>query len=419
VYCFFCGAGVSQADAHLPGFLGLAEQVLDRLRALPDSTPRQLISIANRLRERKVSGVGSILAADRLFGLLERDFAQEDINGAVGEILRPNANVDLTAHRIILDLSRTPNGRVQIVTTNFDLLFEMVARAAPKWTPNNLPDLQRGEGFEGIVHLHGVFDQSYTKAVGGNLVLSSAEFGRAYLAEGWATAFIRDAIERYSIVFVGYSADDPPVQYLLEALNRVSDRPHRQLYAFQAGHEAEAAALWSHKGVVAIPYSTPSADHGAMWTTLKAWAERARDPEKWRARVLQRGMQGPEKMAPHERGQVMHLAMIEDGVKTIVAAKRALPATWLRVFDRQSVMRRLVLETFSEKSQRPNPFFCMALTVTRDQRLRRSILHITGLRCRMVYWMLSLPTYWIPRNQFLPLSAANMQITSRLCRRAC
>jgi hypothetical protein len=86
---FFCGAGVSRANACLPGFLGLAEQVLDRLRALPDSAPRELISIANTLRERTVAGVGSILAADRLFGLLERDFAQEDINRAVGEVLRP------------------------------------------------------------------------------------------------------------------------------------------------------------------------------------------------------------------------------------------------------------------------------------------------------------------------------------------
>ena len=47
----------------------------------------------------------------------------------------------------------------------------------------------------------------------GAVILSSAEFGRAYLAEGWAARFIRDAIAKYIIVFVGYSADDPPVQY--------------------------------------------------------------------------------------------------------------------------------------------------------------------------------------------------------------
>ena len=60
---------------------------------------------------------------------------------------------------------------------------------------------------------------NYQQAVGGRLVLSSAEFGRAYLAEGWATEFMQAAISRYRVVFVGYTADDPPVQYLLEALN--------------------------------------------------------------------------------------------------------------------------------------------------------------------------------------------------------
>jgi hypothetical protein len=55
-----------------------------------------------------------------------------------------------------------------------------------------------------------MLDPAYEKAVGGKLVLSSAEFGRAYLAEGWATDFIRAVIRRYFIVFVGYAADDPP-----------------------------------------------------------------------------------------------------------------------------------------------------------------------------------------------------------------
>ena len=34
-----------------------------------------------------------------------------------------------------------------------------------------------------------------------------------------ATSFIRTVLQKYVVVFVGYTADDPPVQYLLEALN--------------------------------------------------------------------------------------------------------------------------------------------------------------------------------------------------------
>ena len=180
---FFCGSGVSRAKADLPDFFGLAGGVLDKLRALPDSAPHQLMQIAATVQANKVTGVGSIVAADRIFGLLERDFAPADIYRAVGTVLRPSPGADLSAHRILLDLSRTANGKVQLVTTNFDLLFEEAAPHLPKWTPDDLPDLQRGT-FDGMVHLHGMLDAKYERSVGGSLVLSSAEFGRAYLSEG-------------------------------------------------------------------------------------------------------------------------------------------------------------------------------------------------------------------------------------------
>jgi hypothetical protein len=47
---FFCGSGVSRAKADLPDFFGLARGVLDKLRALPDSAPHQLMQIAATCR---------------------------------------------------------------------------------------------------------------------------------------------------------------------------------------------------------------------------------------------------------------------------------------------------------------------------------------------------------------------------------
>jgi hypothetical protein len=329
---FFCGAGVSRAHAGLPGFLGLAERVLMELRALPDSPARKLVDIAAQLEKEPIQGVGGILAADRIFGLLERDFALSDIEHAVGRVLRPQVGANLAAHRTLLELSRGQNGQVQLVTTNFDLLFESAAPKLPRWTPSQLPDLRRHERFHGIVHLHGMFDDSYSKPLGGNLVLSSSEFGRAYLAEGWATHFIREAIRRYLIVFVGYTADDPPVQYLLEALNRVAADPPRSLYAFQAGREDVAKVLWKQKGVTAIAYQSDN-NHDALWQTLTAWSERAHDADRWRSRLIRRALQGPEKLPPHERGQVAHLAMTVDGARSLAEAKKPIPATWLCVFD--------------------------------------------------------------------------------------
>jgi hypothetical protein len=327
---FFCGAGVSRARAGLPDFLGLAKAVLRELRVLPESPAYKLVERAES--HEPIAGVGGLLAADRVFGLLEREFIAGDIEAAVGKALKPGPTVDLSAHKILLDLSRDAAGKSRLVTTNFELLFERAAPKLPTFTPNSLPRLKSGLGFEGIVHLHGMFDVTYNKAVGGNLVLSSAEFGRAYLAEGWATEFIRVVINKFLIVFVGYAADDPPVQYLLEALNRVAENAPHDLYAFQAGGKDEANALWSQKGVRAIAYD-PSDHHAGMWRTLDAWAGRARNPEGWRKKLIRRGMKGPNVLEPHERGQIVHLATTEEGARAIAQSNPPLPATWLCVFD--------------------------------------------------------------------------------------
>lgn len=327
---FFCGAGVSRAKAGLPDFLGLTKSVLHELRVLPESPAQKLLEAAER--EEPIAGVGGILAADRIFGLLEREFSVTDIERSVGAALKPRDKVDLSAHRTLLVLSRDARGRVKLITTNFDRLFEAATPKTPLWTPNRLPDPRGIESFEGIVHLHGLFDPAYEKAVGGRFVLSSAEFGRAYLAEGWATDFIRAVIRSSLIVFVGYAADDPPVQYLLEALNRVSGFPQRGLYAFQDGREEDARARWAQKGVSAIAYA-PDNGHAALWETLNAWADRARDPERWRKRLIRYARRGPQALQPYERGQIVHIARTEDGARSISQTEHVLPASWLCVFD--------------------------------------------------------------------------------------
>ena len=134
-------------------------------------------------------------------------------------------------------------------------------------------------------------------------------------------------MEPFQLVFVGYAADDPPVQYLLEALNGSSEG---RLFAFQAGHPDTARALWSSKGVEAIAYA-PEDHHLALWKTLEAWAERARSPEAWRTKILDRAMRGPTELQPHERGQIKHLVSSAAGAQRFLEASP--PASWLGVFD--------------------------------------------------------------------------------------
>jgi hypothetical protein len=119
---------------------------------------------------------------------------------------------------------------------------------------------------------------------------------------------------------------------LLEALNRVPGDVPQGLYVFQSGNEDEARALWSQKGVRAIAYPADN-HHAGLWNTLGAWAARARDPEGWRKKLIRRSMKGPEGLAAHERGQVVHLASIQEGARAIGRSSPPLPGTWLCVFD--------------------------------------------------------------------------------------
>src|SRR6516162_6938688 len=324
---FFCGAGVSRAKADLPDFYGLADLVVEKLHVAPDSPARRLIAAAKN--QERIAGIGGLVPADLVFAALEREFPIEEVRAAVATVLRPTARVDISADSTVLDLARDPSGMTRLVTTNFDLLFEACDPALQRRSPPHLPDPRRPRDFNGVIHLHGRVTDTYDGAYDEEFVLSSADFGRAYLAEGWATQFIRGLLGLYKLVFLGYAADDPPVQYLLEALSR-ADGPTGGLYALQSGNSAEAKALWSHRGVEAIPYNG-AGGHVALWETLEAWAERARDPEAWEAEVISRAQAGPEALASVERGQVRHVVSTEPGARRF--ARASAPAEWLCVFD--------------------------------------------------------------------------------------
>lgn len=326
---FFCGAGVSRARAGLSDFFGLAGSVIRRLGVSADSPACKILHEAQEIDKR--TGVNGLISADRIFGLLERDFLVRDIESAVAKALQPSPDVDLSAHRILLDLATTPEGNVQLVTTNFDRLFDECNGDLQVWQPPRLPDPSRHNEMDGIVYLHGCTNKDYSGSEGDGFILSSSEFGRAYLSDGWATTFFREIVDRYFVVFIGYSADDPPVQYLLEALNKREGQLSRA-YAFQAGLSNEADARWRHKGIEAIAYAEENG-HPALWETLAAWAVRAKAPEEWYQSVIDLARKGPENLQPHERGQVAHIISTLEGARKFSEGDSPPPANWLCVFD--------------------------------------------------------------------------------------
>ncbi len=326
---FFCGAGVSRARAGLLDFFGLADEVIRRLGVPTDNPACKILNEARKMDKR--TGVSGLISADRIFGLLERDFLIRDIEGAVATALQPAEDVDLSSHQILLDLATTPERKVRLVTTNFDRLFEACCDTIKIWQPPRLPDPSRHGEMDGIIHLHGYVTKDYTGAEGDGFILSSSEFGRAYLSDGWATHFFREILDRFVVVFVGYTADDPPVQYLLEALN-IKAGGLEGVYAFQSGLANEAAVKWLHKGVEAIPYAE-NGGHRALWETLSAWAERAKAPDDWYRSVINIAKKGPQQLQPHERGQVAHIISTVEGARKFSEGDDPPPAEWLCVFD--------------------------------------------------------------------------------------
>ncbi len=326
---FFCGAGVSRARAGLSDFFGLAKKVVDSLGAPSENDTRKILTESQHIYNR--TGISGLISADQVFRLLEQDFLSSDIERAVAQALKPQEPVNHSAHKIILDLAKTPTGKVRLITTNFDRLFEDSDTTLKIWQPPRLPNPSHSWEMDGIIHLHGYVNKDYSGCQGDGFILSSSEFGRAYLAEGWATTFIRQVLDQYMVVFVGYTADDPPVQYLLEGLNKQVGHLEG-VYAFQAGIEDEASSKWKHKGVQAISYFDED-NHKALWNTLEAWAKRANNPDDWHESIIEMARKGPEELQPHERGQVAHIVSSLEGMKKFSSVPNPPPADWLCVFD--------------------------------------------------------------------------------------
>ncbi len=349
---FFCGAGVSRHRAGLPDFLKLGGDVIDLLGAGEKSLARKLFQRIGEIGP--MDGVGGLIATDRIFSLLEREFEQADVQKAVAQAIRPAEGADLSAHRTLIDLSRGRDGTVRLVTTNFDLLFEQcidgIARSGPPMLPN-----PRSASFEGIIHLHGRVNADYSGPGDEEFIVSSADFGRAYLSDGWATRFMQSLLARFQIVFVGYAADDPPVQYLLEALNLHAGNRSR-LFAFQPGSNVDDAALWEHRGVRAIPFDN-SQGYDPLWDSLAVWAERARDVDGWYADLLATAAAGPAALDPHVRGQVAHLLSTREGARRVSIAETPLPASWLLTLDpRQRFKAPGLVDPYGESTERVDPY---------------------------------------------------------------
>lgn len=324
---FLCGAGVS-IPSGLPSFSELTQKVAAQFDPDPSSPVTQALKpwIENDLEIPPAARV----SFDQIFNLIYSRIPEKRVNDYIKEILG-GYEADTWPHDLISSLSANEDGYPQIVTTNFDTLFERSGKKLVRFEPPLLPNLDhRNASPVGITYLHGRLVDNDEKQP--NYVLSSSDFGRAYLAEGWATSYVRELLKNHYVVMVGYTAEDPPVKYLLQGLDSSSNHERSKLFVFDSGTIDEVHEKWKGRGVTPMAYQWTK-DHRHLWETIRSWSLRKKNPPEWRQSVISMAQTNPRDLKPHERGKVLHVVRHPVGMREFADAEISPHPEWVCVFD--------------------------------------------------------------------------------------
>lgn len=222
------------------------------------------------------------LAEELSGGALTRQ-EKEPIDRFLGRLVKHGVHVHELVRKKLSNPHSTPNPlhknllrlfksaqKVKIVTTNFDLHFTVAAGSVfedfGQIEIHSAPALPLGGSFTGLVYLHGNVEKPEER-----LVLTDADFGRAYLTEGWARRFLQGLFSASTVLFAGYSHSDPVMNYLARGLPPQSGLPRRFALTPEKNRET-----WEFLGVTPIIYPIEEGDkkHAAVGACIATWADR-------------------------------------------------------------------------------------------------------------------------------------------------
>ncbi|MCD9539216.1 DUF4020 domain-containing protein [Photobacterium carnosum] len=306
----FAGAGVSMgAPANLPSFWKLAEDVAQGFGKQP-SVP-----------------------LDKFLGSLSPD--EEVVQKATVKILQDINSGPKDLHRHLLNLFLTSN-KVRIVTTNFDPLFTKASIQLWPEQPEifTSPALPLGYDFEGIVHLHGA--NTHSKSI----VITDKGFGKAYLTDGWASRFLMQMFETYTVLFVGYSHDDMVMSYLARAL---PDKAQGRRYALIGNSEISKEEKWFNLGIEPIYFPQKNSnDFDDLTQCTKQLAEfLSRQPSDWQDHISRIAEQnGPQDLEAEHT--IQHA--LKDISKVRYFTSKASSKNWVSWLYGQNVFEPLFID---------------------------------------------------------------------------
>lgn len=281
---FFCGAGISY-PAGLPDFKGLVHEIYRRNGTAPNEIESAALDRGQY---------------DATLDLLERRLPGQRlaVRRALAEALKPKLRRKgaTDTHAALLRLARDRDGSLRLVTTNFDRVFHVAAkRSGQVFQAHTAPMLPipKNSRWNGLAYLHGLLPEKADVTSLNRLVVTSGDFGLAYLTERWAARFASELFRNYVVCFVGYSINDPVLRYMMDALaaDRMLGEVTPQAWALgdcEPGHEARKTVEWEAKGVAPIlyPVAAGTHDHSALHQTLQAWAETYRDGVTGKERIV-------------------------------------------------------------------------------------------------------------------------------------
>ncbi|EHR31845.1 hypothetical protein HMPREF9709_01801 [Helcococcus kunzii ATCC 51366] len=256
----FAGAGVSMGKpTNLPSFKALSKQI------------SQLTTESKRENEPDEQYLGRVKN-------LGHDVHQKVCNTLNESNLQPNKY-----HDILIGLFN--EGKIRIVTTNYDLMFEKALEQKGRETKvYSYPALPYGNEFKGIIHLHGEVNDS------SNIVLTDSDFGKSYMYYGNVTSFLRALFEsEYVVLFVGYSYNDIVMKYFTRALPDLSGEKR---YIFSNEEQVE-----ENKSLGLTPIIYKKDDYDQLYNSLARLSSLViRDDYKWNLRIIDIAGEIPNKL---------------------------------------------------------------------------------------------------------------------------
>lgn len=280
----FCGAGISMATG-LPNFDGLVKSVRKELGL--DADEYQFHNSNNLSLDKQLMLMEEQLPAPSIMRrevvkLLSKDIPKEEC---------------LITHRALLDLSKIDSGDYRMITTNFDNRFDKAAEALNVGVDIDIEiaprlSVPKPLKWKSLAYLHGKITDS--DKTGASLILTSSDFGQAYLTDRWASRFVTELLRNFHVLLVGYSVGDPVLGYILDAVAAEKSKggDYGRVWAFapyDRGEQQKQKLIWESKSVTPIMYPGDN-NHELLNKTLVQWAEDKKNPIKSRINYAVEGM---------------------------------------------------------------------------------------------------------------------------------